>query len=72
MVLIGQLMLIVTPGKKEKSNTYTLYKRAKEQPTSGGHYHRIIFFRFFSEKNIDQENLPCCVIQSFTSNIAFF
>ena len=45
------------------------YKCAKEQSTSGGHYHRIIFLRFCSETNTDQTNRPFCAIQSSTSNI---
>ena len=65
-------MWIVTPGKEEKSNTYTYYKRAKEKLTSGGHYHRIRFFRFCSETNTDQENSIFCVIQSSTSNTVLF
>ena len=54
MLLIGQLMWIITPGKEEKPNTYTYYKRAKEQLTSGGNYHRILFFCFCSETNTYQ------------------
>ena len=65
-------MWIVTPGKEEKSNTYTYYKRAKEQSTSGGHYHQILFFRFCSETNTDQSNRLFCVIQSYASNTVFF
>ena len=61
-MLIGQLIWIADPGKEEKSNTYTYYKHAKEQSTSGGHYQQIIFFRFFSETNTDQENCLFCVI----------
>ena len=72
MLFIGQLMWIFTPGKEEKSNTYTYYKRAKEQLNSGGHYYTIIFFRFFSETNTDKENRLFCVIQSSTSNTVFF
>ena len=71
-MLIGQLMWIVTPGKEEKSNTYTYYKRVKEKSTSGGNYHLIIFFLFCSETNIDQENCLFGVIQSSTSNNIFF
>ena len=71
MLLIGQLMWIVTPGKEEKLDTYTYYKRAKKQSTSGGHSHQIIFFSFFSETNTDQENHLFCVIQSSTSNNVF-
>ena len=69
MLFIGKLMWIVTPGKKEKSNTYTYYKRAKEQSTSGGHYHRIVFF--FPETNTEQANRLFCVVQSSTSNTVF-
>ena len=47
MMLIIQLVWIVTPRKEEKPNTHIYYKLAKEQSTSGGHYYRIIFFRFF-------------------------
>ena len=65
-------MWIVTPGKEEKSNTFTYYKRAKEQLTSGGHYHQIIFFDFCSETNTDQENNLFCVIQTSTSTTIFF
>ena len=72
MMLIGQLMWIVTPGKEEKPNTYTYYKRAKEQSTSGGHYHRIIFVIFCSETNIDQENRLFCVTQSSTLHNVIF
>ena len=72
MLLIGQLMWIFTPGMEEKSNTYTYYKRAKEQSTSGGHYHQIIFFIFCSETNTDQANCLFCFIQSSTSNTVFF
>ena len=68
MLLIGQLMWIFTPGKEEKSDTYTYYKRAKDQSTSVGHYHQILFFSFCSETNTDQENCLFCVIQSSTSN----
>ena len=68
MMLIGQLVWIVTNVKEEKYNTYMYYKRAKDQSTSGGHYHRIIFFHFCSETNIDQSNRLFCVIQSSTSN----
>ena len=72
MMLIGQLMWIVTPDKEEKANTYTYYKRAKEQSTSGGNYHQIIFFCFCSKTNTDQENRLFCVIQSSKSNNIFF
>ena len=72
MLLIGQLMWIVTPVKEEKSNTYMYYKREKDKLTSGGHYHRIILFCFWSETNIYQENRLFCVIQSSTSNTVFF
>ena len=65
-------MWTVNPGKEEKSNTYTYYTRVKEQSTSGGHYHRIIFFRFCSETNTDQANRLFCVIQISTSNTFFF
>ena len=68
MLLIGQLIWIVTPGKEEKSNTYTYYERAKEKLTSGGHYHQILFFRFCSETNTGQENRLFGVIQSSKSN----
>ena len=64
-------MWIVNPGKEEKSNTYTYYKRAKYQSTSGGHYHQIIFFRFCSEINTYQSNFLFCAIQSSTSNFVF-
>ena len=70
MLLIGQLMLTVTP-RKGKKNTYTYYKRAKEQSTSGGHYHQIIFLRFCFETNTEQENCLFCVIQSSLSNTVF-
>ena len=40
--------------------------------TSGGHYHRIIFFRFCSETNKDQANFLFFVIKSSTSNNIFF
>ena len=72
MLLIGQLMWIVTPGKKEKSNAYTYYKCAKEQLNPGGHYHGFIFFCFCFETNTDQENCLFCVIQISTSNTFFF
>ena len=72
MLLVVQLIWIVTPGKEEKSNTYTYYKRAKEQSTPGGHYHQILFFRFCNETNIDRENCLFCVIQSSTSNNVSF
>ena len=72
MLLIGQLMWIVTPGKEEESNTYAYYKFAKEQSTSGGHHLQIIFFCFCSETNADQENCLFGVIQSSTSNTVFF
>ena len=68
MLLIGQLVWIVTPGKEEKLNTYMYYKRAKEQSTSVNYYHQIIFFRFCSETNTDQQNFLFCVIQSYKSN----
>ena len=72
MLLIGQLMCIITPRKEEKPNTYTYYKRAKEQLTSCGHYHQIIVFGFCSETNTYQENSLFCVIQSSTSNTILF
>ena len=65
-------MWIVTPGKEEKSNTYTYYKLVKEQSAPGGHWHRFFFFRFCSETNTDQANRLFCVIQSSTSNTVFF
>ena len=40
--------------------------------TSGGHYHKIIFFRFCSEININQENCMFCVSQSSSSNNVSF
>ena len=48
------------------------YEHAKEQSTSGGHYHQIPLFRFCSERNIDQANSLFCVVQSSTSNNLFF
>ena len=48
------------------------YKREKDKFTSGGHYHRIILFCFWSETNIYQENCLFCVIQSSTSNTVLF
>ena len=66
------MMWIVTPGKEEKLNTYTYYKRAKGQANSGGHYRRIILFWFFSETNTDQANCLFCVIQRSTSNNVLF
>ena len=55
-----------------KINTYTYYKRAQEQSTSGGNYHQIPIFSFFSEANTDQTDRLFCVIQSSTSNTVFF
>ena len=46
MLLIGQLMWIVTPGKDENSSTYSYYKRAQAKNTSGCQYNRILFFPF--------------------------
>ena len=48
------------------------YKRVKEQSTSGGHYHKILFFCLCSGTNTDQNNCLLCVIQSSTSNTLFF
>ena len=48
------------------------YKRAIDQSTSGGPYHQILFFRFCSETNTDQENRLFRVIQSSTSNTVLF
>ena len=59
-MLIGQLICIVSPWKEEKSNTYTYYKRAKDLSTSGGHYHRIIFFHFFL-KQTQTKKIICFV-----------
>ena len=46
MLLIGQLMWIVTPGKDENFSTYSYYKRAQAKNTSGCQYNRILFFSF--------------------------
>ena len=72
MLLIGQLMWIVTLGKEEKSNTHTYYKFAKYKLNSGGHFYRIISFRFCSETNTEQANFLFCFIQSSISNTFFF
>ena len=48
------------------------YKHAKEQSTSGGHYHKILFFCLCSGTNIDQNNCLLCVIQSSTPKTLFF
>ena len=62
MLLIGQLMWIVTPGKDENSSTYSYYKRSQAKNTSGCLYNRILFFRFVSEKNSSQNNRLFCVV----------
>ena len=71
MLLIDQLMWIVTPGKEDKSNTYTFYKRAKEQSTSDGHYNRIIFF-FFVLKQTHTKKIVCFVSFKVLHQILFF
>ena len=65
-------MWVVNPGKEEKANTYTYYRRVKEKSTSGGHYHRILLFSFCSKINIDQASFLFCVIKSYASNTVFF
>ncbi len=64
MLLIGQLMWIVTPGKDENSSTYSYYKRAQAKNTSGCQYNRILFFRFCSETNSKQNNRLFCVVHT--------
>ena len=70
MLLIDQLVWIVTLGKEEKPNIYTY--RTKNQSTSGGHYHHIIFFRFCYKTKKYQANCLFCIIQSSTPNTVFF
>jgi hypothetical protein len=73
MLLIGQLMWIVTPGKDENSSTYSYYKRAQAKNTSGCQYNRILFFRFCSETNSNQNNRLFCVVHTNTKkNHQFF
>ena len=64
--------MAIWSGGKENNDLYIHYKRTKEQSTSGGHYHQIIFFSFCFETNIDQENHLFFVIQRHTSNTVFF
>lgn len=73
MLMIGQLMWIVTPGKDESSSTYSYYKRSQAKNTSGCLYNRILFFRFVSESNSSQNNRLFCVVHlNMKKNHHFF
>jgi hypothetical protein len=72
MLLFGQLLWIVTPGREENSSTFSYYKRSKQQKSSGCSYNRILFFRFCSEKTTDQADRIFCVVLSSRTNMFFF
>lgn len=73
MLLTGQLMWIVTPGKDESSSTYSYYKRSQAKNTTGCLYNRILFFRFVSEKSSSQNNRLFCVVHlNMKKNHVFF